>query len=61
MVYCQKCGAKNIDKAKYCGSCGSSLVSTGSDVKEVVLEKPEKPSIKKKVLGSALIIIVTVN
>ena len=25
MVYCQKCGSKNEDDAKYCKSCSSSL------------------------------------
>jgi len=28
MVYCVKCGAKNLDDAKACAQCGASLHST---------------------------------
>lgn len=26
-MYCRKCGAKNVDQAKYCAKCGCSLVN----------------------------------
>jgi len=28
MVYCQKCGAENPDKAEFCSKCGSQIVLT---------------------------------
>jgi len=37
MVYCQKCGKKNNDDAKYCSKCGFSL--TSKSVKRTSLEK----------------------
>jgi len=30
MVYCQKCGKKNEDDAKYCSKCGKSLTITSA-------------------------------
>ena len=37
MVYCQKCGKKNEDDAKYCSKCGNSL--TVSSAKSTSFEK----------------------
>lgn len=31
MVYCQKCGTKNVDNADYCEKCGANL-QTGTHV-----------------------------
>ncbi len=36
-MYCDKCGAKNEDDAKYCGICGS-YIQKDDEVKPVVID-----------------------
>jgi uncharacterized membrane protein YvbJ len=34
MVYCVKCGAKNLDDAKVCSQCGAPLYATGEEERQ---------------------------
>ena len=53
-MYCQQCGAKNQDGAKFCANCGKELTITS----EVNVSKPkERKNNKKVIIGSLLTII----
>lgn len=43
MVYCQNCGSKNVDDAKFCVNCGAEIKRVEEVKKEAIIKQPEKP------------------
>ncbi len=42
MVYCQRCGTKNDEDAKFCKNCRTSLTGTKSDIEKEWEDKCDK-------------------
>ncbi len=60
-MHCQKCGSKNLDSAKFCKSCGSSLSRVGSKIPQnesglAILPKKRN----NLVIGIAIVMILLV-
>lgn len=58
-MYCPKCGAKNVDEAKFCGECGISLASK-PDIKPDP-PQPNPPQPPKEAVSTELKIGVMVG
>lgn len=54
-MFCQKCGQKNIDDAKFCSSCGNAL---GSGVEKSAEQKAEEIKQKSKESASTLFYLI---
>ena len=68
-MYCQKCGTKLEDNAKFCPECGQKIVSY-TDTQEEVIEDPinndanderEKKSNKKEKIIVAIVLAVALE
>lgn len=44
MKKCERCGNENLDRAKFCDSCGAALPDTGEYAQQPISEPPPLPS-----------------
>lgn len=58
-MYCEQCGAKNEEGAKFCTSCGATIGRNGGEQENIVTEKAEKSyfSFTKKLIIAVITII----